>query len=222
MSDQLKPEIDTDYGILHKCYSIWLCFDTLGNDNSTVAGEYHYKMHCSQAPKGNYSEKDELNTDLLELIVLRTGGPNKVDDTLLSFINALFRDNDNLDQYLEGLPENTEIIEEASDMCDIRKASYNAGVQDTKLHSAVSTVVNGLKQNLPLDLISKLIDGTLSEDVLVQIKELYLLYSPEEIIKKLESKSNAGGVHRERGAFTPVGVYAGIDRAACEALLGQG
>ncbi len=185
LSDQLKPEVDTDYGILHKCYSIWICFDTLKNDNSTVAGEYHYKMHCSQSPEGRCPGKDELNVDLLELIILRTGGPDKVEDNLLSFINALFRNNDNLNHYLKGLPENTLIIKEASNMCDIKEVGYNIGVYE----SAVKTAIKAFNHNLSEDVAYELVGDTLTSEEIALIKQLYAVCTLDEILARLKSDS---------------------------------
>lgn len=68
-------------------------------------------------------------------------------------------------------------------MCDIRKASYDAGAYAR----AVKTAITAFKQDLSRDAIHEFVGDILTSEEIKQIENLYLTYSLDEILARLES-----------------------------------
>lgn len=129
LSSQLVPKRNTNYDSLKKCYSIWLCFDTLYKFNSRAAGEYHYGFR--KISGGKTSEESDRKSDLMELIILRAGGSDKMEECLLDFVNSLFRDVDKVDKYLPETEDKPEINEEVHGMCDMVEVAVKSTKEST-------------------------------------------------------------------------------------------
>lgn len=149
LSSQLMPKRSTNYDSLKKCYSIWLCFDTLFEINSEAAGEYHYGFR--KISGGKTSEQDDRNSDLMELVILRAGGSTEIKgECLLDFINSLFRDVDKVDKYLPETEDKSIIEEEASKMCDIVEIAKKSAREEGIKEGIKEGMVKGIKRGRAL------------------------------------------------------------------------
>lgn len=161
LSSQLNLQEKTDYNILRKCYSIWLCFDLLSTKNPREAGTQYYKIRqFTESGK----ESSAGDADLMELIIVRAGGECNLNDSLREFVTALFRDTSKLDKYLERSTERTAIVKEASELCNWGAMQKEQGIEIGKergiaigeLKHAITTVKRALDEGIPDKLAFKL------------------------------------------------------------------
>lgn len=128
LSDQLKSDGATDYDALRKCYSIWLCFDTLFADgDQRVPGEYRFKMMCTSYANKSLADEYAKQADLMELVIVRSGGTAVKRNTLQDLVNVLFRDADGLDNYFCGESDSSSVKKGVHEMSVIVEAALNHG-----------------------------------------------------------------------------------------------
>lgn len=107
------PTEETDYGILQKCYTIWLCYDpkipvSLKN---TVS---RYKL-TKEDMFDRVTEEPSDNYDLIEIIMIRLDTDSDSDIALFDYLKGIFtNDMSRIIKYTGALPDNIE--KEVEDM----------------------------------------------------------------------------------------------------------
>lgn len=110
------------YGDIHKCYSIWICFDHIDDREwKPTVTRYTFSPAKILDEDNDPPEKEKNAADLMELIIVRAGGSTDDTKSLIGLVNALWRDVSQIPEYIpeeyEGL---NSIRKEIDDMCDMR------------------------------------------------------------------------------------------------------
>ncbi|MBQ0042273.1 MAG: PD-(D/E)XK nuclease family transposase [Lachnospiraceae bacterium] len=118
--------IKTDYNILEKCYSIWICRDNIPNDEAYTISKYKFtNIECKLSQESNY--------DLMELVIIRLGNSEWTgEEGLFDFLNLIFyphsRDfEERFGKYID-LSQYEELKEEAKKMSGLGECVYNDGI----------------------------------------------------------------------------------------------
>lgn len=118
------------YRHLHKCYSIWICFDHLG-DRRWIPTVSRYRFSPVRLlADDTYPPKTESDAaDLMELIIVRAGGDVSDKESLVGLVNALWRDTDKLNKYIPKTYSGYMSVNEGvSNMCDMREVGRAEGI----------------------------------------------------------------------------------------------
>lgn len=136
LSSQLSIVTEqTDYGQLEKCYSIWICRDSIPKDEQYSVSVYEtvntQNTSRKETPKENY--------DLMTLVVIKLGnmvyngekGEENYD--LLHFLNTVMyphKDDfiETVSEYID-FSETEELWKEASEVTGLGQCVYNDGVE---------------------------------------------------------------------------------------------
>ena len=122
---------DTDYGILQKCYSIWLC---MGND--IPKGEQQSITRYSFRKEDVYGVSEVANKDydMMSLVILRLGD-SPTEEKTLGMLQTLFLGSMIPEERLKKLEEeyqltiSEEIGEEVRNMCSYSQVIEDRGVE---------------------------------------------------------------------------------------------
>ena len=126
-----KISEDTDYGILQKCYSIWLC---MGND--IPKGEQQSITRYSFRKEDVYGVSEVANKDydMMSLVILRLGD-SPTEEKTLGMLQTLFLGSMIPEERLKKLEEeyqltiSEEIGEEVRNMCSYSQVIEDRGVE---------------------------------------------------------------------------------------------
>ena len=114
----------SNYDDIRKVYSIWICYNSRKNQNTIV--RYSIK---SDKIVGDLAE-DRKNYDLLQVIMIRLGDPDKVDHgSLLRFLGTVFSDDLKLQEKLNTLEDEygiqkATVEKEMAQMCNISEGIF--------------------------------------------------------------------------------------------------
>ncbi len=117
------------YRHLHKCYSIWICFDHLTDKKwEPTVSRYRFSP-VTILPDDTYPpDTESAAADLMELIIVRAGGDASDEESLVGLVNALWRDTDKLDKYIPRTYAGFAAVNEGvDDMCDMREVGRTDG-----------------------------------------------------------------------------------------------
>lgn len=155
ISRQIQSRKDcSNYNNLRKCYSIWICFDQLNSKEwEPKITKYRFTPVIEE---GTTQPPDQecAAADLMELVIIRAGGKGCTDNTLIDFVNALWRDTDRLTYYIPKTYEGYQNIkEEAERMCSMREVGRAEGIAEGRVEGraegrAEGIVKTGIKCNL--------------------------------------------------------------------------
>ena len=137
LSSQLKViNDDTNYGILKKVYSIWLCIGAPMKDAGTVS-LYSFKKDdiLRTNKKDGKDGSDDSFYDLISVIILRINEKKELNDRTLRLLQALFSREVTKARKLEILKDNGLILEEKSKggleyMCSVSELFYQEGIEE--------------------------------------------------------------------------------------------
>ena len=126
-----KVSEDTDYGILQKCYSIWIC---MGND--IPKGEQQSITRYSFKKEDTYGvfNVPYKDYDMMSLVILRLG-ESPTEEKTLGMLQTLFLGSMVAEERLKKLEEeyhlniSEEIEEEVRNMCSYSQAIEDRGVE---------------------------------------------------------------------------------------------
>ncbi len=147
---------NSSYKNLRKCYSIWICFDHLGNKKwEPSITKYRFSPVLDEGTSRPPSQ-EYIAADLMELIIIRAGGKEGSDNPLIDFINTLWRDTDRLTAYIPETYDGYQIVrKEAASMCDMKEVGRAEGraegKAEGKLSQAIATVQRALGMGLGLE-----------------------------------------------------------------------
>ena len=134
LSEQLGPITEkTNYNVLCKSYSIWICNTNVPMKDQNSVTEFHMDysniVGKHKEPVGNY--------DLMSVIIIRRGTNNSenTSEGILDYLNGVFSSNLNKMQKYSNVKWNEELIKEVHNMtgfgATIAKENYDKGVINT-------------------------------------------------------------------------------------------
>ena len=141
------------YAQLHKCYSIWICFDNIDN-RSWEPSVTRYTFSPAKLLKEDKEppERERNAADLLELIIVRAGGNTDDTKSLVGLINTLWRDVSNIPEYIPETYEGfNSIRKETAEMCDMRDVWIAEGTEKGEIKNAIKVVHNLLDLKFSFD-----------------------------------------------------------------------
>lgn len=121
----------TDYNVLDKCYSIWIC-----RDNIPLEEQYsisYYEMENSRNIGNCLTRKEDY--DLLSLVIIRLGKSECVSkEGILEFLSAIFYPHkkdflDTVQKYID-FSQNEELWKEISNMSGLGMSILQEGIQE--------------------------------------------------------------------------------------------
>jgi len=166
------------YRHLHKCYSIWICFDHLG-DRGWIPTVSRYRFSPIKLLTGDtYPPRTEsAAADLMELIIVRAGGDVSDKESLVGLVNALWRDTDKLEKYIPRTYTGYMTVNEGvSNMCDMREVGRSQGIAEGRVEGIAEGIAKGRVEE-KVDMIRAMsADGVSLEKALQYAKIDYETY----------------------------------------------
>ena len=149
---------DTDYSILKKVYSIWLC---MGGDVPDKVSNTATLYNTKKDDIIGYIEKDPIYYDLIDVIVIRLNGKNKVSDPVMELLRTIVDGQMGAEDKIErlkelGIREDRKIEEEVRDMGSFadaieRKAldkGFNRGLDQGYAKGIDQGIAQGITQGM--------------------------------------------------------------------------
>lgn len=135
------------YRHLHKCYSIWICFDHLGDKKwIPTVSRYRFSPVTILPDDTLPPDNERAAADLMELIIVRAGGDVSDEESLVGLVNALWRDTDKLDKYIPRTYAGYAAVNEGvDDMCDMREVWRAQGRAEGRDEGAVKGKVEMIR-----------------------------------------------------------------------------
>lgn len=133
----------SNYRHLNKCYSIWICFDTLEKtDWKPLVTRYRFQP-AETTDDTYYPEQEKNAADLIELIIIRAGGSIESlhnDPSLAGLVNTLWRDISCLPKYIPKTAAEYNVLnKEVTDMCDMKEV----GIREGELRGELKGIAKG-------------------------------------------------------------------------------
>ena len=164
---------NTDYNILEKCYSIWICRDNIPTKETYSISKYKFTNI-----EGIYSS--EINYDMMELVIIRLGKSEwSGEDGIFDFLNLIFyphgKDFEKRFSKYVDTSQYEELMKEAKKMSGLGECVYKDGV------ASAFEVINYINEHPDKSDI----------DVSMEINcELSLVEKARQTIAKLKSNIN--------------------------------
>ena len=196
ISSQYGTEFtDAEYGKIKKVYSIWVCLNPPMYRQNTIN---RYSI-CEENMIGTLAEKRE-HYDLMTVIMICLGDPDKAPSDLLRMLGVLFSDEKSaaekrqilMDEFDIKTTKNTE--SEVAEMCDYGDYIWMKGMARGEEKKLVQQVSKKLSKGYDADEIAEMLEEELPiiEKICQVAAEFAPDYDSEKIYEKLqESKKNA-------------------------------
>ncbi|MDO4166135.1 MAG: hypothetical protein Q4D32_01890, partial [Eubacteriales bacterium] len=120
---------DTDYNLLEKCYSIWICRDDIPKEQQESISVFHIQH---KAVLGNCIVRHQ-DYDLLSLIIIRLSPDHPASDKLIRFLNTVFTPHGDdfmkiMSEYID-FSKNKQLQQEVADMSGLGVSILTEGIE---------------------------------------------------------------------------------------------
>ena len=144
------------YENLAKCYSIWIVFNSEGNESQVI--DYVFK---NQGDSTVLSSKYDKDVDLMELVFLILNEKDNNSRDIFGLLNGLFTNPSLLPKYIPRSVDTQKIYEEVSTVCDIGEVRYEQGIEEgiekgieQGIEKGIKTLIETLQElNTPTTII---------------------------------------------------------------------
>ena len=149
---------DTDYSILKKVYSIWLC---MGEDVPDKVSNTATLYNISKTDIIGYINKDPIYHDLIDVIVIRINGKKEVSDPVMELLRTIVDGQMGAEDKIErlkelGIREDQKIEEEVRDMGSFADAierraldkGFNRGLDQGYTKGIDQGIAQGITQGM--------------------------------------------------------------------------
>ncbi len=149
---------DTDYSILKKVYSIWLC---MGEDVPDKVSNTATLYNISKNDIIGYINKDPIYYDLIDVIVIRLNGKTEVSDPVMELLRTIVDGQMGAEDKIErlkelGIREDRKIEEEVRDMGSFADAierraldkGFNRGLDQGYAKGIDQGIAQGITQGM--------------------------------------------------------------------------
>ncbi len=147
----------TDYRVLEKVYSIWICNEHIPEDLRNSITRFSMKK---EVLKGTDREPDEYH-DLMDVVIVRRGGEPE-DGTIFEYVNAVnFGDMETIKKYTD-IEGNQEIRKELGDIMTASQSLVEKGRTEGRAEGLAEGLAEGRAEGGNTMLYSLVADGDLS------------------------------------------------------------